>query len=501
MADITKNIIVRTIYEESGLKNFANQLKQPVASTSNLHEMSQRLGVSTKELTKNFAAQGISMKGAALAGSGFFGVISKALPIVGAVASGIFQVGKFVWNLGKGIYNAIKGLARFRGEWLSVLFIAMMISTALTGMINEVLKITGVFEVFRMTIIALLLPVMMPLIQMLFKLVKWFIELPENIKKFIGTLILVAAAFAQILFVGSQFMILFNTLGISIGTIAVLLIPFAAALFAAAVGIKIFGDNAEMMADKLKNMIELGVDKAQEFITKFGDAFIANKDRILEIAHTIVSTILQGIIDILTTADKYVYTFIDTLAELFNRNFQEIGKIAQIIINWLIYFFATFAPSIVQLALTLIENLITGIEKNKDKLGEAASKIINMIATFISNNAGKFVDAFLGLVDKLKEAFGSEENRPKIEEAVNKLVNALTDAITKATPLILSLGWKIGGAIINGITSALAPSIMEGIINKFLPSGLKFNFPSGSGGTSGGTEDYSTMMSYNIFDV
>jgi len=372
MANITRTIIVRTIFENTGFNQFLRQIREPIRATSGLTNMANRLGISTQELTKNFKAQGISMKGAALAGSGMLGVLGRTLPVVGAIASGAFRIAK-------GIYNFGKRLARFRPEWLSVLFISMMFSQTLKGMIQQVLKVTGVFEIWRALLIAILLPVLMPLIKIFLKIAKWFMNLPEPVKKLIGTLVLLAATFFSILFVLSQFIIMFSSLGIGLGTIMVLLGPFTAALVGVGLAVHMFGNEVEGITDKLSDMITRGVEKAKEFIIRFGDEFIANRDKIFSIANTIMTTIFDGILEILDALGPYVIAFIDTLKELFDANKERMKLIAKWIIDKIVYFAITFLPDIMELGISLLDSLLEALRENRDKIREAVDKMVIML--------------------------------------------------------------------------------------------------------------------------
>jgi hypothetical protein len=104
--------------------------------------------------------------------------------------------------------------ARWLGVGLSVMFITQAISASLERMITPVLEITGVFEVWKATLISVLGPVLIPLALQLIKIMTWFMGLPMPAKKFIATLVLLGYVVTSVLASFSQLFLLLLSIGL-----------------------------------------------------------------------------------------------------------------------------------------------------------------------------------------------------------------------------------------------------------------------------------------------
>jgi len=82
---------------------------------------------------------------------------------------------KSVMSLGDGMKTVGKaGVRPFRGEFMSLMFAGMALSSVFGGMIKQVLQMTGIFDLWRGILASILLPVLIPLIQQyLPKFLEW----------------------------------------------------------------------------------------------------------------------------------------------------------------------------------------------------------------------------------------------------------------------------------------------------------------------------------------
>ena len=124
---------------------------------------------------------------------------------------------------------------RFQMHWLGIMFAGMAISRMFGGMVKSVLKLMGVMDVWGATITTVLLPVMLPLSDMLMKIMFFFMDLPEPVQKVIGGFILFGAVVGGLLMLVGQFALGWNSLITLLGTMGTT-IGVAAGVVAAVIG-------------------------------------------------------------------------------------------------------------------------------------------------------------------------------------------------------------------------------------------------------------------------
>ncbi|RKY67795.1 MAG: hypothetical protein DRQ02_06225 [Candidatus Latescibacterota bacterium] len=88
---------------------------------------------------------------------------------------------------------------RFKMHLLSVMFFGMSLQRMFGGYIDQILKTTGVLDYLSATINLMLLPVLLPLLNIIFGLLDWFMNLDENTKKWIGSIIIAVTVVGSLL--------------------------------------------------------------------------------------------------------------------------------------------------------------------------------------------------------------------------------------------------------------------------------------------------------------
>jgi len=126
------------------------------------------------------------------------------------------------------------GMRGFRMEALGVMFFGMMMQKMFMGLLQPVMEAFGVFDVFRLMLLTLFLPVMEMIFPFLLTMMEWFMNLPEPVKKAIGIFVVLGAIFGTIIMVIGQFtlgigsmILMFGSFGAVvaiIGTVAAVLI-------------------------------------------------------------------------------------------------------------------------------------------------------------------------------------------------------------------------------------------------------------------------------------
>ena len=88
---------------------------------------------------------------------------------------------------------------RFKMHLLSVMFFGMSLQRMFGGYIDQVLKTTGVLDFLSATINLMLLPVLIPLLDIIYDIMSWFMNLDENTKKWIGSAMIAITVIGSLL--------------------------------------------------------------------------------------------------------------------------------------------------------------------------------------------------------------------------------------------------------------------------------------------------------------
>lgn len=126
----------------------------------------------------------------------------------------------------KGLRTMTHGMRGFRMEMLGVMFFGMMLQRTFIGLLQPVMEAFGVFDMFRIMLMTLFLPVMEMIFPFLLTVMEWFMNLPEPVKKAIGIFVILGAIFGLIIMIIGQFalgigslILVFSGFGMLIGII------------------------------------------------------------------------------------------------------------------------------------------------------------------------------------------------------------------------------------------------------------------------------------------
>lgn len=115
---------------------------------------------------------------------------------------------------GKEATTAREKWARFLGIGLSAMFISQGLASAFSGMMRPILEITGVFDVWRATLISVLGPVLIPFSLFLIKIMTSMMDLPKPVKIIIGVFVgLAAIVFTLISWLAQLFLLFISLAG------------------------------------------------------------------------------------------------------------------------------------------------------------------------------------------------------------------------------------------------------------------------------------------------
>ncbi len=292
------------------------------------------------------------------------------------------------------------GLRGFRMEMLGVMFFGMMLQRTFVGLLRPVMDAFGVFDLFRIMLLTLFLPVMDMLFPILLKVMEFFIDLPEPTKKMIGIFVLLGAALGGLLFLVGSFalgigslILVFGSLVTPIGLVLAGLTAIGALVFLPKL-FKWIADNVSLADEKLTGFGITGinlsgmVDKIGEILPKIKEKLLEKFEVIKEIGKVFAEGLVAGITKFfsenpLSAVGGLIGAFLGgpagaavglALGNLFGK--LDLSKMDEII----------------EKGKEVLDGLMDGLIKNKDKISEAFEKIISFIGDWIGNNLDKIME-------------------------------------------------------------------------------------------------------------
>ena len=131
-------------------------------------------------------------------------------------------------KLANTIRNLTHGIRGFRMEMLGVMFFGMGISRFFQGLLKPALELVGVFDLWRITLQMLFLPIALVILQFMIPLFNWFMNLDESTKLIIGGFVLFGVILGTLTFLVGMFALGLGSLILALGLIA----PYIASISA-----------------------------------------------------------------------------------------------------------------------------------------------------------------------------------------------------------------------------------------------------------------------------
>lgn len=252
---------------------------------------------------------------------------------------------------------ATHGLRGFRMEMLGVMFFGMMMQRMFIGLLKPVLEAFGVFDLFRLMLLTLFLPIMEDIFPILLKLMQWFMDLSPPVKKAIGIFVLLGAAFGFVLFVIGSFALGIGSLILAFGFLLspIGLVVGVLTLLAGLVGLGIFASLTE------------NVDKASESLTSFG----------------ISSESLDKIVDKIKETWPKIKEFFSNMA----------SKIWEFIKENL--------PSYLENGGKILEKIIEGLNGKLPEILKVMDEMNNIIGQWVADNSSVLFSIGLDIMGKI----------------------------------------------------------------------------------------------------
>ena len=433
----------------------ANRLGVLQKTYKGVDNVARKLGISTEEAKKNFLSQGLLFEKGGIKMATTSALVSKGANLVNSTFSGMKGIFKGAsWVIGKviGLYRGLNSIMRktLMGT-LSLLFASMALNRIFKGLVQPILDVFGVTDLFHAILIDLLLPAFLPLFDYLLEFMEWMMNLPTETKKFIGMFIIGATILTTFGLVLSQIMLLFSGFGLFLGSAMAILGPFAAVLASVTAAVFILGDDAEITVDKLNNFLKNGIEKVVEWIDKLAEKFHENLPLIKKLGGEIIDTLLEGMIDLLEALDPFVEDFLKTLGEFYESKKSKIDEIVWKIMDWFMQALLLVLPIATEMGFTILNAILDAILNQKENVKETMEKVLDIIK------------------------LGLEEAMPKLIEVGKIIASGILEGILSfAMDNIGSIVIAISGAIIGGVVG----SLVGGPIGTVIGAGI--------GGTIGG---------------
>ena len=284
---------LKTLYDGTGVKSYVTQMKS-------LKKISDNYGLSMMQLN---AAMGRA--GTKISESG------KIIQDVGCKTS----------KMSRAMQTTRRASIRpFRGDLLSLMFIGQGVAAMFGGMINPVLKLSGVFDVWRATLISVLGPVLFPLAEILISLMSKFMNLPEPVKKVIGVFVLIGFAIGKVVAILAPLALLWTAIH---GTLA----GFGTALGWVAgivVGLITIGYGAYKMWQSFSDVMVSATERVKTFLSGLkwlavGIAVIAGTIALLISGPAALVAAIVGVVSVAVAAIAHFFQILEDKWQIFSK--------------------------------------------------------------------------------------------------------------------------------------------------------------------------------------
>jgi len=125
----------------------------------------------------------------------------------GRINKGMSKQMTTMGRMGLGLRHLTHGFRGFRMEMLGVMFFGMGVQRFFMGLLKPALQLAGVFELLNVILGILFLPIIMELLPLLMKFLKWVTDLTPAQKKWIGKLVILGLVLGGLLFLIGMFVL------------------------------------------------------------------------------------------------------------------------------------------------------------------------------------------------------------------------------------------------------------------------------------------------------
>lgn len=170
--------------------------KQVFAQSASMRDMSSKARAATQQIS-TFRDQNM----------GFSQVMNMSMERFKAFNGQGLKFTTVGGRMANGMRKLTHGMRGFRMEALGVMFFGMSLQRMFAGLLKPVSEAFGVFDLFRLMLLVLFLPVMEMLFPILLAIMEWFMNLSPGVKKAIGIFVLLGLVFGTILMIVGTFIL------------------------------------------------------------------------------------------------------------------------------------------------------------------------------------------------------------------------------------------------------------------------------------------------------
>lgn len=323
------------------------------------------------------------------------------------------------------------GLRGFRMEMLGVMFFGMGMQRMFLGFLQPVMEAYGVFDLFRIMLLMLFLPIMEQLFPILLSIMEWFMNLPEPVKMAIGVLVLIGVVLGTLLFLFGTLALglgsivqaipvliaLFSGLGIGIGAIAAPIILIAALVAAFLLAFSIAWKNnfmdiqhwVEIFWTGITNMFKGAMDIIMGIVDLFTALFEGDLDKVMAAVQRIFSGITNLFFGFFQTIGALIITIGLTIGQMIFGIVNVLSEAGKRLWEWLNNIFGGLPQKLLDWGISMIQGLANGIASMGNVIKNAILGIFPQWARDMIWNAGKFViDIFQNVVNAVTGGGGKK---------------------------------------------------------------------------------------------
>ena len=192
------------------------------------------------------------------------------------------EQGTFLGRLALRMRMATHGLRGFKMEMLGVMFFGLGMKRFFEGLITPALELTGIMDLFRLTLQMLFLPIAMALLPIIMDITFWIMNWSEETKLMVGKLVIFGIVIGTLLFLFGMFALgvgsmiqalgwLFDIIDNLIPDVTVLGVNFSS-FIEAGLGISIVTGLAGLLGSALDTVVQklVGLDFVSGLLDKLG---------------------------------------------------------------------------------------------------------------------------------------------------------------------------------------------------------------------------------------
>jgi len=170
-----------------GIRRWGDGIRFVDAATGDVIKRQDALALASENAHKNY--------------DGFFKSMKMSMPMFKLFTETQFKMNTFGGKFGMTLRSLTHGARGFRMELLSVMFFGQALMRTFMGLLQPAMEVFGIFDLFRILLQVMFIPVMELLFPIILQIVEWFINLSEDTKRWIGILVILGGILGFILMV------------------------------------------------------------------------------------------------------------------------------------------------------------------------------------------------------------------------------------------------------------------------------------------------------------